>query len=154
MPAVLINADAVCDNIITSNNKIPAGKPQITLKVKVKAKAKVNVKAEQFIVNLLDNGPVFDDVKLIQANVKKIIDWYTARLKNDYFVSYASDMKVTHVEGKIFLMEFNINDDEMLDVDMLMDPDDDGNHPIKLGRRTFLISGRKPWSVVDEDDED
>ena len=72
-------------------------------------------------------------------NVSKIIAWYKKRMaSNDYFTTFVKNFKIVHVVDNLF--EIECNTDEF--PEMIVDPDDDGNHPVKIGKFPYLISGR------------
>jgi len=76
-----------------------------------------------------------------QAYADKIISWYYDRMKNDYLQTYAFNIMFTHIKDN----EFQINcvlQGSMIDIEMLVDPDDDGNHTLNIDNIEFLVKGR------------
>lgn len=78
----------------------------------------------------------------VSANAKKIIALYNKIIKgNDYFKTYVSYFKMTHITGTLFAFEHKSNED-MIYASSIADIDDDGNSPIKIGKAQYLVSGR------------
>jgi uncharacterized protein (DUF736 family) len=89
----------------------------------------------------LSNHTGAPDASVI-ANAKKIIAWYNKQIKgNDYFKTFISYFKMTHITGNLFAFEHKSNED-MIYASSIADPDDDGNYPLKIGKAQYLVGGR------------
>jgi hypothetical protein len=84
----------------------------------------------------------------------KIVDWYTERGKELIDMGYFTYLKFKYLDLQYInwrrpiehILEVsyiaNQGEDAKVALEMLADPDSDGNYPIKEGRETLLISGR------------
>jgi hypothetical protein len=79
----------------------------------------------------------------VQQNVSKIIAWYKQRMTTGgYFPDYVTNFKISHVAEDLFEFDYKTQDESFAYPEIIADPDDDGNHPIKIGKFTYLIAGR------------
>jgi len=100
----------------------------------------------EFDVSLKGENQYVDHQKT-GRNVDKVIKWY----KDNANLSDAKDFEVKHVNGDRFEITCTIPSDELRSnkeedvvffIEMMVDPDDDGNHPIKIGRYNYLVVGK------------
>jgi hypothetical protein len=73
---------------------------------------------------------------------KKIIDWYNKRITgtSGYFTSYIKDFKIKHIKNNLFQVSYKqIGEIYLTEI---IDPDDDGNNPIKLNTNEYIVVGR------------
>jgi hypothetical protein len=100
----------------------------------------LQAKIERFTVYLDDckDSPVEVDV---QAHAPNIIDWYYDRMKNDYIQTYAFNILLTHIKDNEFQIKCVLQG-SMINIEMLIDPDDDGNHTLNIDNIEFLVKGR------------
>lgn len=100
----------------------------------------LQAKTARFTVYLDDcsDSPVEVDV---QAHADKIIDWYYDRMKNDYMQTYAFNILFTHIKDNEFQIKCVLQG-SMIDIEMLIDPDDDGNYTLKIDNIEFLVKAR------------
>lgn len=74
----------------------------------------------------------------VQQNVSKVVAWYKKRLTGEYFSTFLKNLKISHVADDLFEIECKTD----LYPKQIVDPDDDGNHPITIGKFEYLISGQ------------
>ena len=87
----------------------------------------------KFVVGLKPDGSGGNESA--RNHVAKIIDWYTT-----YGNSFdATDFVVKHVSGNTF--EITCTPEGREFAEMIVDPDDDGNHPLKIGNSSYLVVG-------------
>ena len=100
----------------------------------------LQAKTESFTVYLDDcsDSPMEVDV---QAHADKIINWYYDRMKNNYIQTYAFNILFTHIKDNEFQIKCVLQG-SMINIEMLIDPDDDGNHTLKIDNTEFLVKGR------------
>lgn len=100
----------------------------------------LQAKTQRFTVYLDDctDSPVEVDV---QAHADKIIDWYYDRMKNDYIQTYAFNIMFNHIADNEFQIKC-VLEGSGISIEMLIDPDDDGNHTLKIDNIEFLVKGR------------
>lgn len=79
-----------------------------------------------------------DDIYLnAKDNKHAIIAWYT-EMNNDQ-----ENFKIEYVISNIFKITYSTDDEEeRCLMDIVADPDDDGNYPIKIKGHYYLISGK------------
>ena len=79
---------------------------------------------------------------LTAAEAKKIIDWYNKRMagSDGYFTAFIKDFKMKHIKKNLFEVSYKQIGDIM--VKEIIDPDDDGNHPIKMNGTEYIVIGR------------
>lgn len=109
-------------------------KPKPTSKIVAKYKTQsVNI-----VVSLLNDakdGPTLYTKKQAQ----QIIDWYNKRMASEYFTTYVSDFTIEYVNKKIFHVSYKPLGDIYLE--QIIDPDDDGNYPITINGREYIVMG-------------
>ena len=77
-----------------------------------------------------------------EQNVSKVVAWYKKQMASKgYFADYVTNFKISHVADDLFEFEYKTQDESFAYPQIIADPDDDGNHPIKIGKLTYLISG-------------
>jgi len=80
------------------------------------------------------------------SNPKKVIEWYNTFGKEDDM----SDFVVKHLQGSMFEITFTIPEDYLpmnrgsivTMLETTVDPDDDGNNPLKIGKTKYFVSGK------------
>ncbi len=105
----------------------------------------LNRKHFAFTVELLG-----EDNHLPQAanHSDEIIAWYTQNVSNDIAIDLygMSDIRLEYSHNRrLFLGSFiPVNAfDEEISIDMYVDNDSDGNHPININGREYLVKGTK-----------
>jgi len=75
----------------------------------------------------------------------EIIEWYKG-FADDLLLD---DIKLRHVKDDVFSGDFKEHLEEgppwyggVFEIDGFVDPDDDGNHPLKIGRSKSLVVGK------------
>ena len=98
----------------------------------------LQAKTERFTVYLDDctDSPLED----VHDHAVKIIDWYYERMKNDYIRTYSFNILFTHIKDNEFQIKCVLQG-SMINIEMLIDPDDDGNHTLKIDNIEFLVKG-------------
>lgn len=93
----------------------------------------------EFIVELTNNSIKVSDVS------DKLVEWYKTNcvgIEETYGIKIT---EVSYVERDIFKIKYSMTEDSDEDIDMLnsmlVDVDDDGNYPIKIGKKKYLVSG-------------
>lgn len=86
---------------------------------------------------------IFDGGDTIPTNnyIETIKKWYIEAVYDQL------NFTIDHVENSVFKIEYDTEteeDDEFLQIEkeMIADPDDDGNYPIIVNNRYYLISGK------------
>jgi hypothetical protein len=74
---------------------------------------------------------------------EKIVEWYTEQGKILIEIGYFTYLKFKHISGSKLEVSYIASEGEDSEValEMLADPDDDGNYPIKMDGETWLVSG-------------
>lgn len=93
---------------------------------------------ERFAVYLDDCEDEVKEIVDAKHHVDALLKWYANQVKDDYTRYYAFNIKFTHIADNVFELNCVI-DGTMIDTRMLVQPDDDGNHPLKIGNREFLV---------------
>ncbi len=86
-----------------------------------------------------DNG---DIQELIAKYHKKIINWYTNIIKDDDYIQLcAHNIRIKHIQDDLFHIQCALNTDPDLNIelDSLVDLDEDGNHPITINGKQYLV---------------
>ena len=83
----------------------------------------------------------YADDAFIAKHASEIIQWYKGQAFGPYYGDYVKIFEIKHVKGNIFQVKYNMNE-EMVDIDNLVDPDDDSNYPIELDGHELLVAGR------------
>jgi hypothetical protein len=143
------NPDAKNKNPAKHNASMKAAnvKPKAT-KAKAAKAANGTVKAPRvkteyhnIVVTLTDgNGNTYPEKAYTPAEAKKVVDWYTKRISGDYFTTYISDFNIEYANRKIFVVSFKRRGE--IFTEEIIDPDDDGNHPITIDGRKYLVSAK------------
>ena len=74
--------------------------------------------------------------------VNKVIKWYKTTAYDQL------NFTIHHVENEVFKIEYDSetddNDYDFIEIEqgMIADPDDDGNYPLIINKRYYLVSGK------------
>lgn len=69
----------------------------------------------------------------------KLLAWYQGFAED--FADEYPDMKIKHLGGNVFEGTFKPDFFDVDHIESFVDPDEDGNHPIKVGRRSYIVMG-------------
>lgn len=76
---------------------------------------------------------------------KKVLSWYKSF--GDDLSTKLSNIKIEHISGHRYRGMYNIKDisnedDLIFELRMVVDPDDDGNYPITINRKKYIVIGK------------
>ncbi len=87
-----------------------------------------------------------------------IVDWYNDQCADNYYDAHNASVRYDQTRG-CYVLEFDINgsyEDAKFAAELLVDPDDDGNYPVKSEGQTCLIYGElcDDGDYEDEDEDE
>lgn len=139
-----LNKDAAKPNPAKHNvGKGANAKPVAKKVVSKKDKSAFKTTTQYYNVKVsLRNEDVDHTNDLTAVEAKKIVDWYNKRMagSDGYFTTFIKDFKIKHIKKNIFEVSYKQIGDIM--VKEIIDPDDDGNHPIKMNGADYIVIGR------------
>jgi hypothetical protein len=116
-------------------------KRQITLKVKPPVRSLKGFTPQRAIVliNLLTHE---GDAPEVAHHIPKILAWYQKQVPEDnsYYQCFVKSFKLTHMFRNIFELTY-LGRTDMVNSSTIIDPDDDGNHPLTINTQEYLVAG-------------
>jgi hypothetical protein len=95
----------------------------------------------EFKVSLIDKKGNL----LVPIPHDQIVHWYQNQLADVAAIYDVRIIEVSYVRDDVFKVGYIISQESDEDVKvinhLLADPDDDGNYPIKIGRKKYLVVG-------------
>jgi hypothetical protein len=78
-----------------------------------------------------------------RSDEEKIVEWYNDQASTLVELGYFKYAKIEHERGRRYKLSYIPSEGEDAEValEMLADPDDDGNYPIKLGGEMVILTG-------------
>ena len=112
----------------------------------------------EFNPYLINNNNIYKG-RYVSLNIKRIVKWYQNPKRNILTIHLPNKYKDTVLDlygyknviyGKISKNKFVLDNIDFL-IQMIIDPDDDGNYPIKINSIKYLISANS-YKIIDEKD--
>lgn len=115
----------------------------------------ISIEIDVWLTNV--KGDLALSLAYYTQNIDEIIDWYTDRISSMAEFLQIQLFVVSYNESRETLIISYIRkstSDETVEMinEFLADPDDDGNHPLCIGNKKHIVSGKFLAIVVDEEE--
>ena len=112
----------------------------------------------EFNPYLINNDQIYNG-RYVSLNIKNIVKWYNNPKRNILHIHLPEKYKNTNLDlygykntiyGRITKNKFVIDNIDFL-IKIIIDPDDDGNYPIKINFIKYLVSANN-YKIIDVKD--
>lgn len=99
-----------------------------------------------FMPTLKDSNGNIALTNFVFDNLNEIAEWYDQRFDSEYENNFGFKVGSIKVSG-VLTIEYDITDPDVFDKSYITDPDDDGNYPIYIQGRMYLVYYSEPIKI-------